>query len=112
MKRGYFVVIFLLIFSSCSTLNQSKFVNKKNVKSLVISRYGKPNEIENDGKVEVWNYSSNNALKSNRRIIFIDENTIVSNEKYLKPIPFVFRYSIIYGLGILVGIGFIVWSFP
>ena len=72
----------------------------------MISKYGKPNIIENNEELEVWKYESNRSLKNNRTIIF-NENKIISHQKKLKPIPFVIINTLGYGTTILVGFGLI-----
>ena len=58
------LLFILLVFSSCSNLKHSKFKKKSNVKEFVISKYGKPNIIENNEELEVWKYESNSSLKN------------------------------------------------
>ena len=76
MKKLLLLLLFiLLVFSSCSNLKHSKFKKNSNVKEFVISKYGKPNIIENNEELEVWKYESNRSLKNNRTIVF-NENEI------------------------------------
>jgi hypothetical protein len=107
MKKLLLLLLFiLLVFSSCSNLKHSKFKKKSNVKEFVISKYGKPNIIENKEELEVWKYESTRSLKNNRTIVF-NENKIISHQKKLKPIPFVIINTLGYGTTILVGFGLI-----
>ena len=107
MNRIIILLIFIpLIFSSCSNLKHSKFKKKSNAKEFVISKYGKPNIIENNEELEVWKYESDKRLKNNRTIVF-NENKIISHQKKLKPIPFVITNALGYGATILAGFGLI-----
>ena len=107
MKKLILLLMFIpLICTSCSNLKHSKFKKKSNVKEFVISKYGKPNIIENKEEFEVWKYESDRILKNNRTIVF-KENKIISHQKKLKPIPFVITNALGYGATILAGFGLI-----
>ena len=113
MKNTFLISLILLLVSSCaSTINQSKFQNYEDVKAKVISKYGQPTEVEKTASVETWNYEYKSVLKNNRRVVFGENNKIIQNEKYLKPVPYALRYGFIYGVvPTAVGIGALLFAF-
>ena len=107
MKKTLLLLfVALFAFAGCSTINQSKFLKSNNAKETIVLKYGQADKIENKGEFEIWEYEYKSALKSDRKVIFDENNNIVLNEKHLKPIPYVFRYTVLYGvLPITIAVG-------
>ena len=111
MKKLILLLLFIpYIFTSCSNLKHSKFKKKSNVKEFVISKYGEPNIIYNNEKLEVWKYESDNSIKNNRTIVF-KEKKIISNQIKLKPIPYVITNVLGYAATVLAAMGLIAIGF-
>ena len=90
MKRLLSISLALLIlFSSCGTINQSKFQNKTNHKDLITSKYGTPALVKVEGGLETWVYDNSSFIKSNRRVVFNNENRVISNKKQLSALAYI-----------------------
>ena len=109
MKRHLSISLALLILlSSCGTINQSKFKNKTNHKDLAASKYGKSELVKVEDGLETWVYGNSSFIKSSRRIVFNNENRIISNKKTLSPVAYVFNWTLatIAALGLVLGVLF------
>jgi hypothetical protein len=95
MKKPLSISLALLILlSSCATFNQSKFKNKTNHKDLIISKYGPSDLVKVEDGLETWVYDNSSFIKSNRRVVFNNENRIISNKKTLSPVAYVFNWTL------------------
>ena len=82
MKKSLILLIIpLLTFVSCATVNQSKFVKSPDAKAKVISNYGKANTIEKQDVLEIWHYEYKNNFQSNRKVVFDGNGNILENKK-------------------------------
>ena len=80
MKKSLILLIIpLLTFVSCATVNQSKFVKSPDAKAKVISKYEKANTIEKQDVLEIWHYENN--FQSNRKVVFDGNGNILENKK-------------------------------
>ena len=87
-------IALLILLSSCATFNQSKFKNKTNHKDLIISKYGPSDLVKVEDGLETWVYDNSSFIKSNRRVVFNNENRIISNKKTLSPVAYVFNWTL------------------
>ena len=84
----------LVLFSSCATIIQPKFKKKANHKELIAFKYGKADTIQIKNDSEIWSYNKSNFTKSSRKVIFNNQDKIISNKKNLSPTAYIFRYLI------------------
>tara|TARA_B100000767_G_scaffold234270_1_gene226981 strand:- start:220 stop:531 length:312 start_codon:yes stop_codon:yes gene_type:complete len=99
---------------SPKTINLPLYSKSNNAKDLIRSKYGKPSKIENQVKQEIWIYNYSSLSKSNRTVIFDNNNKIIINKKHYKKYHMTTglnRYAYIAG-GAIVALCLIIGPFP
>ena len=102
------------LFISPKTINLPLYSKSNNAKELIQSKYGNPSKIENQVKQEIWIYNYSSSKKSNRTVIFDNNDKIIKNKKHYKRFHMITglnRYSYIV-LGVLVAVALILPPFP
>ena len=108
MKKLLFLFSALLFVSCSPIVNQQLFSEDINPKQTVKLKYGEPTEILISGGVETWFYDYKKSLKSNRSIVFDNNDKIIKHEKELKELTWILRNTFIYGGGIIFGAGLLI----
>ncbi len=101
-------------FMSPKTINLPLYSKSNNAKDLIRSKYGNPSKIENQVKQEIWIYNYSSLSKSNRTVIFDNNNKIIMNKKHYKKYHMTTglnRYAYIAG-GAIVALCLIIGPFP
>ena len=55
-----------------------------NAKELILLKYGKPSNVENQLENEIWKYDYSSKFKSNRTVVFDNAGKIIVNKKHYK----------------------------
>tara|TARA_E500000331_G_C17170940_1_gene676061 strand:+ start:745 stop:1104 length:360 start_codon:yes stop_codon:yes gene_type:complete len=86
MKKSISISLFILFtIQSCSTtIHRPLYSKSENAKELILSKFGKPSEVESHILKEIWRYQYNSEFKSNRTIIFNNNGKIITNQKHYK----------------------------
>ena len=78
---------FFILFAVCScssTINRPLYSKSDNAKELILSKYGKPSNVENLEEKEIWRYDYSSQIESNRTVIFDNQGKIIENKKHYK----------------------------
>ena len=102
-----FSLAILILFTSCGTVNQSKFKYKDNHKELILSKYGESTLIQTKDNNETWIYDNSSFLQSKRKVMFNNKGRIISNKKTLSTPAYIIR-NIVTPLTLL-SIGFLLF---
>ena len=86
MKKFLLLSFFILfvVYSCSSTINRPLYSKSDNAKELILSKYGKPSNVENQLKKEIWKYNNSSQFKINRTVVFDNAGKIIENKKHYK----------------------------
>ena len=116
MKKLLLLSFFILfvVYSCSSTINRPLYSKSDNAKELILSKYGKPSNVENLEEKEIWRYDYSSKLESNRTVIFDNYGKIISNKKHYKTFHMItgFNQHGYIAVGVLVVLALIAGPFP
>ena len=91
MKKLLTLFLFFSLFSCSPTIwvdnysiNKPLYSKSDNAKELILLKYGKPSNVENQLENEIWKYDYSSKFKSNRTVIFDNSAKIIVNKKHYK----------------------------
>ena len=91
MKKLLTLFLFFSLFSCSPTIwvdnysiNKPLYSKSDNAKELILLKYGKPSNVENQLENEIWKYDYSSKFKSNRTVIFDNGAKIIVNKKHYK----------------------------
>ena len=91
MKKLLTLFLFFSLFSCSPTIwvdnysiNKPLYSKSDNAKELILLKYGKPSNVENQLENEIWKYDYSSKFKSNRTVVFDNAGKIIVNKKHYK----------------------------
>ena len=121
MKKLLTLFLFFSLFSCSPTIwvdsysiNKPLYSKSDNAKELILLKYGKPSNVENQLENEIWKYDYSSKFKSNRTVIFDNAAKIIVNKKHYKTFHTITGFNK-YGyisIGIIIALFAISGPFP